>query len=91
VERGAEDICEPSKSTPSFISEDICEDICYEGLQIVHRDGGERLRIARRNDGHLVGHRRTKGVEAEQKRCAVSFSLAILLGCRNQSRRRAAE
>jgi hypothetical protein len=28
-----------------------------EGLQIVHCDGGERPRIARRNDGHLVSHR----------------------------------
>jgi hypothetical protein len=62
-----------------------------EGLQIAHRDSGERPRIARRNDGRLVGHRRTKGMEAEQKRCAVSFSLAILSGCGNQSRRRAAE
>jgi hypothetical protein len=44
--------------------------ISNEGLQIVHRDGGERPRIARRNDGHPVGHRRTKGVEAEGTRCA---------------------
>jgi hypothetical protein len=28
-------------------------------------------------------------VEAEGMRCAVSFSLAILLGCGNQSRRQA--
>jgi hypothetical protein len=60
-----------------------------EGLLIVHRDGGERPRIAWRNDGHLVSHRRTKGVEAEGTRCAVFFSLAILLGCGNQSRRQA--
>jgi hypothetical protein len=62
-----------------------------EGLQIIHRDGGDRPRIARRNNGHPVGHHRTKGVEAEGTRCAVFFSLAILLGCGNQSRRRVAE
>jgi hypothetical protein len=62
-----------------------------EGLQIVHRDGGERPRIARRNDGHPVGHHRTKEAEAEGTTCAVFFSLAILLGCGNQNRRRAAE
>jgi hypothetical protein len=44
-----------------------------EGLQIVHSDGGERSRIAWRNDGHLVGHRRTKGVEAEKKGARFSF------------------
>jgi hypothetical protein len=62
-----------------------------KGLQIVHRDSGERPRVERRNDGHPVGHCQTKGVEAERTRCAVFFSLAILLGCGNQSRRRAAE
>jgi hypothetical protein len=62
-----------------------------EGLQIAHRDGGEGPRIARRNDGHPVGHHRTKEVKAEGTRCAVFFSLAILLSCGNQSRRRAAE
>jgi hypothetical protein len=62
-----------------------------EGLQIVHCDSGERPRVARRNDGHPVGHRQTKGVVAERTRCTVFFSLAILLGCGNQSRRRAAE
>jgi hypothetical protein len=44
-----------------------------EGLQIVHRDGGERPRVAWRNDGHPVGHRQTKGVVAERTRCAVFF------------------
>jgi hypothetical protein len=62
-----------------------------EGLQIIHRNGGERPWIARRNNGHPVGHHQMKGVEAEGTRCAVFFSLAILLGCGNQSRRRAAE
>jgi hypothetical protein len=59
-----------------------------KGLQILHDDDGGRPRVARRNDGHLVSHRRTKVVEAEGMRCEVFFSLAILLGCRNQSRRR---
>jgi hypothetical protein len=44
-----------------------------EGLQIIHRDDGERPRVARRNDGHPVGHRQTKGVVAERTRCAVFF------------------
>jgi hypothetical protein len=57
-----------------------------KGLQILHSNGGERPRVARRNDGHLVSHRRTKVVEAEGMRCAVFSSLAILLGCGNQSR-----
>jgi hypothetical protein len=60
-----------------------------KGLQILHSNGGERPRVARRNDGHLVSHRRTEVVEAEGMRCAVFSSLAILLGCRNQSRRQA--
>jgi hypothetical protein len=60
-----------------------------KGLQILHNNGGERPRVARRNDGHLVSHHRTKVVEAEGMRCAVFSSLAILLGCENQSRRQA--
>ena len=60
-----------------------------KGLQIPHDDGGGRPRVTRRNDGHLVSHRRTKVVEAEGMRCMVLFSPAILLGCGNQSRRRA--
>jgi hypothetical protein len=60
-----------------------------KGLQILHNNGGERPRVARRNDGHLVRHRRMEVVEAEGMRCAVFSSLAILLGCRNQSRRQA--
>ena len=60
-----------------------------KGLQILHDDGGGRPRVARQNDGYLVSHRRTKVVEVEGMRCAVFFSLAILLGCGNQSRRRA--
>jgi hypothetical protein len=60
-----------------------------KGLQILHSNGGKKPRVARRNDGHLVSHRRTEVVEAEGMRCAVFFSLAILLGCGNQSRRQA--
>jgi hypothetical protein len=60
-----------------------------KGLQILHSNGGERPRVTRRNDGHLVSHRRTEVVEAEGMRCMVFFSLAILLGCGNQSRRQA--
>jgi hypothetical protein len=60
-----------------------------KGLQILHDDSGGRPRVMRRNEGHLVSHRRTKVVEAEGMRCVVFFSLAILLGCGNQSRRRA--
>jgi hypothetical protein len=44
-----------------------------KGLQIVHRYGGERPRVARRNDGCPVGHHQAKGVAAERKRCAVFF------------------
>jgi hypothetical protein len=58
-----------------------------KGLQILHSNGGERPRVARWNDGHLVSHRRTEVVETEGMRCVVSSSLAILLGCGNQSRR----
>jgi hypothetical protein len=60
-----------------------------EGLQILHNNDGERPRVARRNDSHLISHRRTEVVEAEGMRCVVSFSLATLLGCENQSRRQA--
>jgi hypothetical protein len=44
-----------------------------KGLQIVHRDGGERPRVAQRNDGYPVGHRQAKGVAAERTRCVVFF------------------
>jgi hypothetical protein len=44
-----------------------------KGLQIVHRDGGERPWVARRNDGYPVGHRQAKGVAAERTRCVVFF------------------
>jgi hypothetical protein len=44
-----------------------------KGLQIVPHDGGERSRVARRNDGYPVGHRQAKGVAAEQTRCVVFF------------------
>jgi hypothetical protein len=44
-----------------------------KGLQIVRRDGGERPRVARRNDGYPVGHHQAKEVAAERTRCAVFF------------------
>jgi hypothetical protein len=44
-----------------------------KGLQIIHRDGGERPRVARRNDGYPVDHRQMKGVAAERTRCTISF------------------
>jgi hypothetical protein len=71
------------------IREGTEQTIGNEGLQILHSDGGERPRVARRNDGHLVSHRRTEVVEAEGMRCPFFLSLAILLGCENQSRRQA--
>jgi hypothetical protein len=71
------------------IGEGTEQTIGNEGLQILHSNGGERPWVTRRNDGHLVSHRRTEVVEAEGMRCVVSFSLATLLGCRDQSRRQA--
>jgi hypothetical protein len=44
-----------------------------KGLQIIRRDGGERPRVARRNNGHPVGHHQAEEVAAERTRCAVSF------------------
>jgi hypothetical protein len=44
-----------------------------KGLQIVHRDGRERPRVARRNNNHPVGHHQAKEVAAERTRGAVSF------------------
>jgi hypothetical protein len=44
-----------------------------KGLQIVHRDGGERPRVTRRNDGYPVGHRQTKGAATERTWCVISF------------------
>jgi hypothetical protein len=63
--------------------------ISDEGLQILRDDGGGGPRVARWDNGHPISHHRTEAVEAEETRCAVSFSLAILLGCENQSRRQA--
>jgi hypothetical protein len=60
-----------------------------KGLQILHSDGGERPRVAWRNDGRLVHHRRAKAVEAEGMRCAVFSSLSTLSGCEDKSRRQA--
>jgi hypothetical protein len=44
-----------------------------KGFQIVLRDGGERPRVARRNNGYPFGHHQAKGVAAERTRCAVFF------------------
>jgi hypothetical protein len=60
-----------------------------KGLQILHSNGGERPRVARRDDGRLVSHRRAEAVEAEGVRCAVFSSLPTLLGFENKSRRQA--
>jgi hypothetical protein len=60
-----------------------------KGLQILHRNGGERPRVVRQNDGRLVSHRRAGAVEAEGMRCAVFSSLSTLLSCENKSRRQA--
>jgi hypothetical protein len=50
------------------IGEGTEQTIGNEGLQILHSNGGERPRVARRNDGHLVSHRRMEVVEAEGMR-----------------------
>jgi hypothetical protein len=55
------------------IGEGTEQTISGKGLQIVHRDGGERPRVARQNDGYPVGHHQTKGMAAERTRCAVFF------------------
>jgi hypothetical protein len=44
-----------------------------KGLQIVRRDGGERPRVARRNDSYPIGHHQAKEVAGERTRCAVFF------------------
>jgi hypothetical protein len=36
-----------------------------KGPQIVHRDGGERPRVARRKDGYPIGHHQAEKVVAE--------------------------
>jgi hypothetical protein len=60
-----------------------------KGLQILHSDGGERPWVARRNDGHLISHRRTRAVGAKGTRCAVFSSLSTPSGCKNKGRRQA--
>jgi hypothetical protein len=58
-----------------------------KGLQILRSDGGERPRVARRNDGRLVSHRRAKAEKAEGRRHAVFlFSLSTLSGCESKGR-----
>jgi hypothetical protein len=44
-----------------------------KGLQVIRRDGGERPRVARLNDGHPVDHHQAEEVAAERTGCAVSF------------------
>jgi hypothetical protein len=44
-----------------------------KGLQIICRDGGERPRVARRNNGYPVGHHQAEEVAAERTRFAVFF------------------
>jgi ribonuclease HI len=74
---------------PSAAGERTEQTVRNKGLQILHGNRGERPRVARWNDGCLVSHRRAEAAEAEGMRCAVFSSLAILLGCGNQSRRQA--
>jgi hypothetical protein len=50
------------------------------------RTCGERLRVARRDDGHPVGHHLAEGVAAQRTGWAVSFSLAKSLGSRKPKR-----
>jgi hypothetical protein len=45
-----------------------------KGLQIIHHDGGERPRVARRNNGYPVGHRQTKGWRRSGQGAWFSFS-----------------
>jgi hypothetical protein len=65
--------------------------ISNKDLQIIRRDGGERPRVTRRNNGHPVGHHQAEEVATERTRCAVSFLRAIPSGCENLCGRRAAE
>jgi hypothetical protein len=61
-----------------------------KGLQIVHRDGRERPRVARRDDGHPIGHHQAKEVAVERTRCTAFFLWLFPSGCGNLSERRAA-
>jgi hypothetical protein len=61
-----------------------------KGLQIIHRDGRERPRVARRDDGHPIGHHQAKEVAVERTRCTAFFLWLFPLGCGNLSGRRAA-
>jgi hypothetical protein len=67
---------------PSFTSP-------HEGRELAIKAKEPEVRSAVDTDGHLISHRRTEVVEAKGMRCVVSFSLATLLGCGNQSRRQA--
>jgi hypothetical protein len=44
-----------------------------KSLQIVRHDGGERPRVARRNNGYPVSHHQAEEVAAGRTRCAVFF------------------
>jgi hypothetical protein len=61
-----------------------------KGLQIVHRDGRERTRVARQDDGHPIGHHQAKEVAVERTRCTAFFLWLFPSGCGNLSGRRAA-
>jgi hypothetical protein len=61
-------------STPVQVTrERTKQTVGNKGLQIVRRDGGERPRVARRNNGHPVGHHQAEEVAAERTRCTVFF------------------
>jgi hypothetical protein len=62
-----------------------------KSLQIIHRDSRERPRVARRDDGHPIGHHQAKYVAAERTRCTTFFLWLFPSGCGNLSRRRAAK
>jgi ribonuclease HI/transposase InsO family protein len=47
--------------------------ISNKGLQVICRDGGERPRVARRNNGHPVSHHQAEEVAMERTRYTVSF------------------
>jgi hypothetical protein len=74
-----------------LIGERAKQTLSDEGLQVLHRVGGERPRIAQRNNGHPVGHHQAEEVAAERTGWAVSLSLAIPSGCKNLRRGQVAE
>jgi hypothetical protein len=65
-----------------LIRERAKQTLSDEVLQVIRRDCGERPWVARRDNGHPVGHHRAEGVAAERTGWAVSFSLAKTLRLR---------